>query len=46
MFVEGNSASMLFHLDLVKGIIALFIVVDSLGNVPIFIGLTKNMDNT
>jgi len=36
---------MLFLLDLVKGTIALFIVVDPLGNVPIFIGLTKNMDD-
>ena len=45
MFMEGGSASMLFLLDLVKGTIALFIVVDPLGNVPIFIGLTKNMDD-
>jgi len=30
--------------DLVKMTIALFIVVDPLGNVPIFIGLTKDMD--
>jgi multiple antibiotic resistance protein len=37
---------MLFLLDLVKGTIALFIVVDPLGNVPIFLGLTKNMDET
>jgi multiple antibiotic resistance protein len=44
--VASNSASMLFLLDLVKGTIALFIVVDPLGNVPIFLGLTKNMDET
>jgi len=31
--------------DLVKTTIALFIVVDPLGNVPIFVGLTKDMDN-
>jgi multiple antibiotic resistance protein len=30
--------------DLVKMTIALFIVVDPVGNVPIFIGLTKDMD--
>ncbi len=43
--MEGGSASMLFLLDLVKGTIALFLVVDPLGNIPIFIGLTKNMDD-
>jgi multiple antibiotic resistance protein len=32
--------------DLVKMTIALFIVVDPLGNVPIFIGLTKDMDTS
>lgn len=32
--------------DIVKMTIALFIVVDPLGNVPIFIGLTQNMDKT
>jgi multiple antibiotic resistance protein len=31
--------------DLVKMTIALFIVVDPLGNVPIFVGLTKDMDS-
>ena len=29
--------------DLVKGIIALFIILDPLGNIPIFVGLTKEM---
>jgi len=42
----SNSTFMLFLIDLVKGTIALFVVVDPLGNVPIFIGLTKNMDKT
>ncbi len=32
--------------DLVKMVIALFIVVDPLGNVPIFMSLTKNMDES
>jgi multiple antibiotic resistance protein len=32
--------------DLVKMTIALFIVVDPLGNVPIFVGLTKDMDKS
>jgi multiple antibiotic resistance protein len=32
--------------DLVKMTIALFIVVDPLGSVPIFIGLTKDMDTS
>ena len=35
---------LLFGADLVKMIIALFIVVDPLGNVPIFMSLTENMD--
>jgi len=35
---------MLFLIDLMKGTIALFLVVDPLGNIPIFVGLTKNMD--
>jgi len=43
--MDGGSASALFLLDLVKGMIALFIVVDPLGNIPIFIGLTRNMDD-
>lgn len=30
--------------ELVKSIIALFIIVDPIGNVPIFIGLTSNMN--
>jgi len=30
--------------DLVKGVIALFIVVDPFGNVPIFVSLTEKMD--
>jgi len=29
-----------------KGTIALFLVVDPLGNIPIFVGLTRNMDET
>ncbi len=33
-----------FISDLVKAIIALFIVVDPLGNIPIFIGLTEKID--
>jgi multiple antibiotic resistance protein len=32
-----------FISDLVKGIIALFIIVDPFGNIPIFIGLTENV---
>ncbi|MEM2146301.1 MAG: MarC family protein [Candidatus Jordarchaeaceae archaeon] len=32
--------------DLMKWTVALFLIVDPLGNVPIFIGLTKNMDET
>jgi len=32
-----------FISDLFKGIIALFIIVDPLGNIPIFIGLTENV---
>lgn len=32
--------------DLVKMVVALFIVVDPLGNVPIFMSLTKNMDKS
>jgi len=32
--------------DLVKMTVALFIVVNPLGNVPIFVGLTKDMDNS
>ncbi len=43
--MDGGSASALFLLDLVKGMITLFIVVDPLGNIPIFIGLTRNMDD-
>jgi multiple antibiotic resistance protein len=46
MTVASSSDFTLFLLDLVKSIIALFIVVDPLGNVPIFISLTKNMDET
>ena len=34
---------LIFSIDLVKMIIALFIVVDPLGNVPIFMSLTQNM---
>ena len=30
--------------DLVKGVITLFIIVDPIGNVPIFIGLTEQMN--
>jgi len=30
--------------DLVKGVIALFIIVDPFGNVPIFVSLTEKMD--
>jgi len=29
--------------EIVKGVIALFIIVDPLGNVPIFLGLTEKM---
>ena len=32
-----------FISDLVKAIIALFIIVDPFGNIPIFIGLTENV---
>jgi len=39
-----SSTFMLFLIDLMKGTIALFLVVDPLGNIPIFVGLTKNMD--
>jgi len=45
MFAESVSDYIMFFLpELVKGTIALFIVVDPLGNVPIFIGLTENME--
>jgi multiple antibiotic resistance protein len=44
--VASSSIFMWFLLELAKGVIALFVVVDPLGNVPIFIGLTKNMDRT
>jgi len=30
--------------DLVRGIIALFIIVDPIGNIPIFVSLTEHMD--
>lgn len=30
--------------NLIKGIISLFIIVDPLGNIPIFVGLTENLD--
>jgi len=47
MFAEDVLASiMLFLPELAKGTIALFIVVDPLGNVPIFIGLTENVKET
>ncbi len=32
--------------DLVRAIIALFIIVDPLGNIPIFVGLTENVPET
>jgi multiple antibiotic resistance protein len=32
-----------FVFELLKAIVALFIIVDPLGNVPIFIGLTENV---
>ena len=32
--------------DLVRAIIALFIIVDPLGNIPIFVGLTENVPQT
>lgn len=32
--------------EFLKAVIALFIIVDPLGNVPIFIGLTENMSNS
>jgi len=32
-----------FSYDLVKAVIALFVIVDPIGNVPIFISLTENM---
>ena len=35
-----------FTSDLIKMVIALFIVVDPLGNVPIFMSLTENMDRS
>ena len=35
-----------FFFDLMKMVIALFIVVDPLGNVPIFMSLTENMDKS
>ena len=34
---------LVFGFDLAKMVIALFIVVDPLGNVPIFMSLTQNM---
>ena len=37
---------MLLLPELAKATIALFIIVDPLGNVPIFIGLTESMDET
>jgi len=33
-----------FALNLIKAVIALFIVVDPFGNIPIFMGLTQKMD--
>ncbi len=44
MSAVDSSTFMLFLIDLMKGTIALFLVVDPLGNIPIFVGLTKNMD--
>ena len=35
-----------FILDLGKAVIALFIIVDPFGNIPIFIGLTENVPET
>lgn len=46
MSVVDGSTFTLFLLDLMKGTIALFLVVDPLGNIPIFVGLTRNMDET
>ena len=42
--VGGNLDLVAFTSDLIKMVIALFIVVDPLGNVPIFMSLTENMD--
>jgi len=38
--------SLAFISDLVKMTVALFIVVNPLGSVPIFMGLTKNMNES
>ncbi len=35
-----------FISDLIKAIIALFIIVDPLGSIPVFIGLTENVQET
>jgi multiple antibiotic resistance protein len=46
-FVGGHYLDfLLFFFDLMKMVIALFIVVDPLGNVPIFMSLTENMDKS
>jgi len=43
--MSAETTSVMFLLaELAKGTIALFLVVNPVGNVPIFIGLTKNMD--
>jgi len=38
-----ENASLDFISELIKSVIALFIIVDPLGNIPIFTGLTENM---
>lgn len=43
---EVLASDMLLLTQLVKATIALFVVVDPLGNVPIFISLTKSMNET
>ncbi|MBC7324327.1 MAG: MarC family protein, partial [Moorella sp. (in: Bacteria)] len=42
-FNERVAIAMDFLLDLAKAIITLFIIVDPFGNIPIFIGLTKDL---
>jgi multiple antibiotic resistance protein len=43
--VPAENASLDFISELTRAIIALFIIVDPLGNIPIFVGLTENIND-
>lgn len=43
-FIEIVSFLNAFHGDLLKSIIALFVVIDPIGNIPIFISLTQKLE--